>query len=412
MQYTYEAKDTTGQTIRGTLEAESERMAASRVREMGYYPMRFAQVNGAAQRAAMPVGAASDYLTRAANSQPRMSVGEAMMRSVVYPIVTGVSLKDLALFYRQAAAMINAGVPVQRTLTTIEEQTASGTLRRMLHRFSQHVLAGGMLSEVMSQYPHIFSELQVEFIASGEQTGGLGDMMIRLADYLEQDYALRQMVKKETLYPKFVLVMTFLLPNLFIIIVSGMQAYIQEAVMPLVYLVACALGLWAAFRYAMRSMAFRFVVDTIKSYIPYFGLTVRMLAIGKFCRALAALYSAGVLLPTGMEISARVAGNQYIATLIMRAVAAIKSGLSIADSFRASGVFPPMFISMVGTGEQTGSIDEMLHKVADFYEDEAKLRLHQSIVMGTQLFFLLVGLIVGIIVIRFYTGYFSQIMSM
>jgi len=338
-------------------------------------------------------------------------MNESFLRSVVFPVFTGISLKDLAVFYRQMGAMLNAGISVHRTLTTMEEQLPGGVLRKAVHDVAGSVYAGGALSGAMARYPHIFSELQIEFIASSEQTGGIGPMMNRLADYLEQDYELRQMVKKETFYPKMVFVLTFLLPNLVIMFVSGLQAYVDQSVKPLLLLLAGGLGIYVAFRYAMQSSTFRYVVDTIKSYIPYFGKTVRMLAIGKFSRALAALYSAGILLPVGIEISARVSGNQYLTTLIMRVVAAIKAGRGLADAFRDAGVFPPMFISMLATGEETGRVDDMLHKVADFFEEESKLRLHQSVQVLTQGLFLIIGIIVGVIVIQTYTEYFSNILS-
>jgi len=412
MQFTYEAKDTTGHTITGSLEAESERVAANRVREMGYYPMRFVPAQGTISRTPISSEAAAESLPEHARASVRpAAVTNAFQRSIVYPLFTGITLKDLALYYRQMGAMLGAGLPLQRTLTTLEEQCPAGLLRSAVRSMAAHVLAGGELSEAMRAFPYIFSELQVEFVACGERTGGIAPMMNRLADYLEQDYQLRQIISKETLYSKMVFLAVIFLPNLVLIWLSGVKAYLDETLVPLLFLLAGGLGIFIAFRYALQSAAFRFVFDTFKSYVPYFGKTVRMMAIGKFSRALAALYSAGVQLPTGIEIAARVSGNQYLSTLIMRAVTALKAGEGLADSFRASGVFPLMFISMLSTGEKTGQVDDMLHKVADYFEAEGTMRLRQSIQVVNQIIYLILAFLVLLVCIKFYTGYGMQLQS-
>ena len=147
-----------------------------------------------------------------------------------------------------------------------------------------------------------------------------------------------------------------------------------------------ALASWVGYRLLMQTRAFSVILDTFKSYIPYFGNTVRMLAIAKFSRAFSALYSSGVLIPTALAVSARVSGNAYLGSLIGRAVNSINAGESLTGALAQSGVFPPMLISMVSTGEQTGNLDAMLDKVADFYEGEAQVRLHKSAIALSVLF--------------------------
>ncbi len=411
MQYSYEAKDTSGQTITGSLEAESERAAASRVREMGFYPMRLVPAEGTVRRVAIPLDATQTTSRGTYELVGGLRPLDRLLRGVIYPLYTGVSLQTMSVFYRQLAAMLLAGVPLQRTLATLSEQQTNGTFRRAIHGLHQQVLAGNRLSEAMQEFPHLFSAMQVEFVASSELTGGLGEMMNRLADYLEAEDALRKMIARETFQPKLTFVLSFLLPNLVIAVVSGAQAYFQQAVKPLLELLGMGALIVGGFRYALQSKPIAFVYDTVKSYIPYFGKTVRMLAIAKFSRALAALYSAGVAIPSAMEISSRVAGNQYLSKLILRAVDSVKAGSDLSGAFQATGVFPPMFLSMVHTGEETGNLDGMLHKVADFFEGDAQLRLQQSVKMLTTLMFLIVAAIVGVIVIRFYTGMFGAALN-
>jgi type IV pilus assembly protein PilC len=412
MQYSYEAKDTSGQTISGSLEAESERAAASRVREMGFYPMRLVPAQGTIRRVSIPLDATqSPSSAHLAGNDRLVRPIDRLLRAFVYPVYTGVSLQTMSVFYRQLAAMLTAGVPLQRSLATLSEQHTNAALRRAIHGLHQQVLAGQRLSEGMLAFPHLFSTMQVEFVASSELTGGLGPMMNQLADYLEAEDALRKMVNKETFQPKMTFVLSFLLPNLVVAVVSGAQAYFESAVKPLIELLLMGGLLVGGFRYGLQSKPIAFVYDTVKSYLPYFGKTVRMLAIAKFSRALAALYTAGVAIPAAMEISSRVAGNQYLSSLIMRAVDSVKAGSDLSTAFSSTGVFPPMFLSMVHTGEETGNLDGMLHKVADFFEGDAQLRLQQSVKVLTTLMFLIVAAIVGVIVIRFYTNMFGAALN-
>lgn len=416
MIYQYEAKDETGKTVTGHLEGENERLVASRLRDMGYFPMRVARQN-------MPVRSTGGGTLGIASTQLSAMPGQIAIwtqpkehwfkRGVLFPLWTGVSMPDVAFFYRQMAAMVNAGVPIYRALTSIEEQTRSGLLRKIVHQIGEHVQAGGNLTDALAQFPYVFTDLQRAMIGVAEQTGGLDIMFGRVSEYIEREYALRQMIKRETFYPKMVLVLSLLLPSLYLFVPGqgGPAAYFHTAVLPLIAIVGGIGILYTVSRYAMQSETLRVAYDAIKSYLPYFGSTVRMLSLAKFARALAALYSAGVPVQNAMVTASEVAGNAYLAAGMRRAAEAMVGGASISESFHAAKVFPPMITSMVSTGETTGSLDAMLEKAADYYEGEAGVRLHKSAQVLGVLALLVAAVVVGYEVIKFYTGYFNNIMS-
>jgi type IV pilus assembly protein PilC len=433
--YLYQAKDTTGQTVSGEVTANDERTAAGRVRELGYYPMqveRGSTVQPAAATQAMPPGysaqtphqaqsMAGAQSTVGSTVQPRVGdlfsngerafvYGSWFERHCIYPIWTGVAPRDLALFYRQFAAMLSAGMSPARALKTIQDQS-SGMLRRAAWYMSRHVESGGKLSEAMSIFPHVFTKLQRSIIMASEETGALDVMMVRLSEYIEADYALRLIVRRETFMTKINFIATFLLPPLVIAVTQGATAYLSQVVMPLLWRLIELFALWALGRYALTVRQIAYVYDAFKAYLPYFGTTVRMLALAKFARAFGSLYSSGVLIPRAVTTAAEVSGNEYLNSMMKRAVDGMTAGDGLTESFARTGVFPPMFLSMMSTGETTGNLDGMLNKVAEFYEGESAVRLHQSVTVLNVLLFLVVAGIVGYIVVRFYAGFYGGIMS-
>ncbi len=428
--FTYQAKDVTGQTIQGSIYAENERAAAGQVRELGYFPMRVA-MGGASVESGMvqPSPMVQQQQAESAVTDPFPLAGRFLReetpkvrpygswfeRAFIFPVYTGVSLRDLSMYYKQFGAMLNAGMSIVRALATLREQS-QGMLRIVSVKMSKHIEAGGQLSEAMAMFPHIFSRLQCSIISASEGTGALDVMMYRLSEYLEQDYQLRQTIKKETFLPKIQFAATFLIPTLVIAVVQGVTSYVNQAVLPLVRIIAELAIAYVTGRYLLSFSVgtdpntgfsrrpFAVIYDTIKAHLPYFGTTVRMLALAKFSRALAALYSGGVLIPRAVETSAKVAGNEYLGYMMGTAVPKMMAGEGLTESFRSTGVFPPMFLSMMGTGETTGGLDVMLDKMAEFYEAESKVRLHQSVTAFSVLSTLAAGAIVGYVVVQFYAG--------
>lgn len=395
MIYSYEAKDDTGQTVTGSLSALDERTAVRQVRDLGFFPMRVSTAEGLGR------GAEQTKTATASGSSK-------FFQTVVAPLWSGVRPMDLAICYRQWATLIGAGVPLFRSLNSLAMQARSSALRRSLEQIGQTVQEGGTLSDGMARFPWIFSEFHQAMIRSGEATGGLDTTFRRLADAMEQEIALRRTLQRETLQPKITLIASFLLPPLFYLFVGGIKAYFAHAVLPLLALLGAGAGFAIINRLGMQQKR---GYDTLIANIPGIGGTVRLVALARFARALASLYAAGVSMPQAIQGAAEACGNAFLGAKMIRAIPDIEAGQGLARSLGKTGAFPPMVVSMIQTGEETGSLDAMMDKVAEHYEQDVVVRLHQtSVAVGTATM-IIAGVIVGVIVIQFYTGYFTNILK-
>ena len=401
MIYSYQAKDQTGRTVTGALDAPNEHQAAQEIRDMGYFPMRLAvQPGGAATLSAQT----SDYRQAAAQAtQPPLPLGRWLLTHLVFPLWSGVGLRDLALFYRQFSAMISAGVPIYQCLTTLTRQTGNGVLRGYIGKIAAQVLEGGTLTGAMRAWPWVFTDFHRAMIAAGEASGRMDVMMSRLALALEQEYALRGNIRKETWYPVTTLVLSFLLPPLVLVVVShDVHGYLVQAVYPLLLAGAVVAGGYVAGKLLSQ---FRVAFDGLIALLPGIGGAVRMVALARFARALASLYAAGVAIPEALRFSAAATGNAFMAKRMVSAIPALQGGRGITEALQATRIFPPMVISMLGTGEQTGGLDATMDKVAEYYEQESAVRLHQLSVTLGAFAMIVAGIRVGMMVINFYTGY-------
>jgi len=395
MIYSYEAKNKLGCTVTGSLNAQDEQAAVRQVQDLGFFPMRVAAIDSSGR-------AATQAQTASASGQNKL------LQTFVHPIWSGVAPMDLAICYRQWATLIGAGVPLFRSLSSLAVQARSGALRRALEKIGKTVQEGGTLSDGMTRFPWIFSEFHRAMIRSGEKTGGLDTTFRRLADAMEQEMALRRTLQRETLMPKITLVSSFLLPPLFYLFLGGIKAYVSHAVLPLLALAGTGLGFYIINRLGMQQKR---GYDTVTANIPGIGGTVRLVALARFARAMASLYGAGVSMPQAIQGAAEACGNAFLGTRMIRAIPDIEAGQGLASSLGKTDAFPPMVVSMIQTGEETGSLDAMMDKVAEHYEQDVVVRLHQaSVAVGTATL-LITGVIVGVIVIQFYTGYFTNILK-
>jgi type IV pilus assembly protein PilC len=372
--FQYTAKDTTGQTLRGVLEAETNSVAVAKLREQGLWVTQL-QTQGAA-RSDAPAGSSRGGL--------------------LDPIWTGVSLRDLGFFFRQFATLVDAGMPLSQALTTLSQQAPNARLRRTVADMAAQVQRGTQLSTAMRAHPWIFSSLQVHMVEAGEAGGLLDRMMIRIADYLEREYEVRQKIKQRTLYPKLVLVAAIFIPKLPILVLVGLLPYLRATLFTLLPVAAALLVIWAAFRLAFQWPAFRYFYDTVKLNLPVVGGLIRKQITGRFVRGLAALYGAG--LPVGRAMS-------WAADMVLRQVPRVERGESLTAALTATGFFSPAALGMMATGEQSGNVDGILRKLADYQEAEADHATHQMVTIGSTLFYLAVCIYVGMQVISFYSGY-------
>lgn len=407
MIYSYQAKDRTGRTVTGALDAPNEHQAAQEIRDMGYFPMRLAPQAGGGATALSPH---SGTVPHSAVQTPPLPLGRRLMAHLVYPLWSGVGLRDLALLYRQFSAMIAAGVPIYQCLDTLVRQTSNARLRGFLQKIAARVQNGEMLTEAMAEFPWVFTDFHRAMVSAGETSGRLDIMMARLASALEQEYSLRAVVKREMTMPGLTLLAVFLVPPAVdLVVFHSIRLYFQDALLPLLEFGAVVLAVYVLTRLASQ---FKTAYDRVIASLPPIGGVVRMIALARFARVLASLYAAGVSIPEALRGAAAATGNAYMERRMISAIPALQGGAGITEALLATRIFPPMVTSMMGTGEQTGSLDMTMDKVADYYEQESAVRLHQICVAFGALLTVIIGIRVCMILIKFYTGYYNGLNDM
>lgn len=363
-----------------------------------------------------------------ADQEIEKSLWQRFLEAMVYPIYSGVVIKDLASFYRQFATLIDAGLPLYQALVALEGNTHNPKLKEVARAGQQQVQAGGRFSDVMQAYRWAFSPMQIELVRAAEKAGTLDQTLRQIADYIEHELEIRQLIRRETFYPKLTLFIAVMilgapgfsgaLPAIAALVLGSMGrttysgvnylwdtfGLMASAVVPLVLVVA-------VFRmFLFHKRGFREAYDMIKLSLPVLGGTVRQFALGRFARAFAALYRAGFSMCASLEIAGDACANAVMREAAYRAAHRAANGGSVADALGASGVFPPVALNLLRTGETSGNLDVLMDKMADFFEGEAKTRSHQAGIALGVLVFLAVALLVGQAVIGQYTGYATGVM--
>jgi len=341
----------------------------------------------------------------------------------------GVNAKDLAVFTRQFSVMIDAGLPLVQCLEILAGQQENKTFETVLTTTRASVEGGSTLSAAMRQHDKVFDALYVNLVEAGEAGGILDTILQRLANYIEKNVKLKRAVKSALVYPVAVLgvaagVITLLLwkvvpifATLFVglgvdlplptRIVIGLSNFIGSifGLLILVVLVALiiALKLWHG------TTKGRFILDGMLLKLPLVGILLRKIAVARFTRTLGTLISSGVPILEGLDITARTAGNAVIEKALGQVRKALEQGKNLADPLKETNVFPGMVTQMIGVGEQTGAMDAMLQKIADFYEEEVDAAVKDLLAALEPAMIVFLGVVVGGIVISMYLPLFSLI---
>ncbi len=316
--------------------------------------------------------------------------------------------KDMALFYRNMASLINAGTAMGAALGSMSQAAPSAGLRRACSQMVQRTMTGAQMSELMPSFPAIFSPLQSGIVAAGERGGFLVASFERLALYCERDYELQTMIKRETWYPKLVAFATiFLSPvALVALFMKGFGAW-WVLMVPVFLKIALFAALWYAIvllkPFIPVDNPVKAVWDRVRLYIPLVGKVVRGLSTAKFCRSYGALYAAGVGPATAIRLSAVACGNLAIGKDSVAQIPKIEHGVQLTEALRATHHFPPLALQMMQIGEQSGDLDVALGKAADFLESDAETTIRKSVpvlgilmFLGVAFFLVLPQLVAGI----------------
>jgi type IV pilus assembly protein PilC len=340
----------------------------------------------------------------------------------------GISRKEVAIFTRQFSVMIDSGLPLVQCLEILGSQQDNRTFQKILFQVRQDVEQGGTLAESLRKHPKAFDDLYANMVAAGEAGGILDTILKRLATYIEKSVKLTSQVKGAMVYPIAVLgiagivivvilwkvIPTFAamfaglgaelpLPTRFVIALSNWLIRL------LPFLIIGGVLLVYAFKKYYATHSGRRVVDKIIIKSPIVGVLMQKIAVARFCRTLSTLISSGVPILDGLEITARTAGNAIIEDAIMVVRKGVESGLTIAQPLKETKVFPAMVIQMIGVGEQTGALDSMLSKIADFYEDEVDQAVANLLVLMEPIMILFLGVAVGGIIVAMYLPLFDLI---
>ena len=340
----------------------------------------------------------------------------------------GVPSKDLAIFVRQFSVMIDAGLPLVQCLEILGSQQDNKNFAKILQQTRMDVEGGASLADAMRKHPKAFDDLFTNMIAAGEAGGILDTILKRLATYIEKAVKLKAQVKGAMMYPVAVItiagiviavILWKVIPT-FAAMFAGLGAEL-----PLPTRIVIAMSQWFArllpfmvvfavlgtflFRRYYATHGGRRMVDGMVLKLPILGEIMRKIAVARFCRTLSTLMSSGVPILDGLEITARTAGNAIIEDAIMSVRKGVESGLTVAQPLRESKVFPSMVVQMIGVGEQTGALDAMLGKIADFYEEEVDQAVANMLTLMEPVMILFLGVTVGGIVISMYLPLFDLI---
>ena len=341
---------------------------------------------------------------------------------------TGVSVRDIVIFTRQFATMINSGLPLVQSLDILAEQTEKDGLRKVIREVLYDVESGHTLADAMRKHPKIFTDLFVNMVAAGEAGGILDTILLRLATFLEKNDALRRKIKGAMVYPAVIMFVAIsAIAILLIFVIPTFQSMFEAAGVPLpmptrvvlqmsifiqAYWWAVLAGMIAfvvGLRQAYKTDGGQLAIDKTMLRLPILGDLQRKAAIARFTRTLGTLVSSGVSILEGLEITAKTSGNRVIHDAVMNSRQSIAGGETIAGPLRESGVFPPMVVQMIHVGEQTGGLDDMLSKIADFYDEEVDAAVEVLLSAMEPVMIIFLGVIVGGMIVAMYLPIFDMI---
>jgi len=403
--YSYTAIDPRGSETRGILDVADQSEAVRRIREMGLFPTKVLEARTPGPRTAVP--------------RKRSSASAKPTRSISF-FAGRIKSARLSVFTRQLATLVEAGMPLLRSLRTLEEQEEHAGLKRIVGDLSLSIESGSSLAEAVMEHPKTFNRLYVNMVKAGEIGGALDVTLARLAEFMEKAQKLKGKIKAAMFYPCAVLMvaavilvimMAFVVPR-FKLVIDGLMNGAQLPVftrfvfrvsdvvtqhLPLLVLTVVASGV--LFAMALRTTWGRWSFDRFKLAMPILGPLFRKLTISRFARTLGTLVSNGVPILQALTIVKETTGNVVVGSLVATVHENVKQGEPLAPTLKSSPLFPAMVAGMVDVGEQTGALPEMLMKIADNYDDEVENAANAMTSLLEPLMIVFLAVVVGSIVV-------------
>lgn len=392
--FIYKAKTRGGRSIKGDLDAPTLEFAENVLRRRGYADVRV-------------------------KPKPKDLLEGTILEG-------GVSDRDMVVFSRQFATMINAGVPILQALQIMCEQTGNAKLRRKLYTVRNDIEGGSSLYEALKKHPDVFDALYSNMVNAGETGGILDQVLLRLAEYIEKAAKLKAKIKSAMIYPGVVVtVAVAVITVILIFVIPTFEQMFRESggALPLptqvvinlsnfvvnnfLLLIGVLVASLIAFRFFYKWEKGQILVDRWILFLPVFGPLLRKAAVAKFSRTLSTMISSGVPILNALDIVSRTSGNKTVERGVLEAKKSIAEGQTLSEPLDETGVFPPMVIHMISIGETTGALDSMLGKIADFYDDEVDVAVDALTSLIEPIMIVFLGVVVGGLVISMYLPIFS-----
>jgi len=395
--FAWQGKTRTGKSQKGVIEAPDEAAASAALRRQG-------------------------LMVSSLKEQ-----GKGMSMEINIPgMEPKVTTKDLVVFTRQFSTMIDAGLPLVQCLDILSRQQENKTFKKILLKIKEDVESGSTFADALKKHPKAFDELYVNLVAAGEVGGILDTILNRLAAYIEKAMKLKKQVKSAMTYPTTIIgiavvvisvILVFVIPSFEKMfkdfggelpmptqIVISISNFIQSYILAII--IGVVVTVWLLKR-IYKTPRGRLQMDALFLRLPVMGVLIRKVAVAKFTRTLGTMISSGVPILDGLGIVAKTAGNKVVENAVNKVAQSISEGKTIAEPLEKSGVFPPMVCQMIAVGEQSGAIDTMLNKIADFYDDEVDDAVSNLTAMMEPLLMLFLGTTVGGLVIAMYLPIFK-----
>jgi type IV pilus assembly protein PilC len=395
--FEYKVRDRSGKIKSGKLEAETQAQVANKLKTMGYSPVSITET------------------------------GKGLQKEIKIPDFTAkVKLKDLAVFSRQFATMINSGLSLLRALTILTEQTDNKELARVLREVRNDVETGNSLSASMGKHPNAFPPLMVNMTKAGEVGGFLDMVLLQIAENYEAEVKLRGKVKAAMTYPVVVFIIAilavvgmllFIVP-VFVGLFADFDSELPAPTRILVFLsglmkIIAPLGLvgfialFVSWPKLKHNQQVRNTLDPLKLKLPVFGALFRKIALARFARNLGTMMKSGVPILQSLDIVADTTGNVVLERAVRAVQNSVRQGEALAAPLANHAVFPPMVVQMMSVGEDTGALDSMLHKIAEFYDQEVEATTEALTALIEPLMIVVIGSIIGAMIVALYMPIFS-----
>jgi type IV pilus assembly protein PilC len=382
--FTYEIREQDGDLRQGTAQGESAEAVARDLRAQGYFVVTVEAVR---------------------RVQPDMVAG--LKRQVLAPVFYPVSSKSRAMFFSSLRALMQSGMSVSEAMGTLAKRTGNRTLAHAAAEMGDEAVRGRPMSSVMRKYPSVFPQIALAAMEAGEQSGLIESTAERLAKYFDRTFELEQTYRWHTFYPKMLLVALILIPSAKTLILNGFGPWLSVVLGQALPLLLAIAVLWYGWRLLAQIAPVKKALDRLRLSLPWFGSLSRRLSTARWARALSMLLRAGVPIHRSLVVASSAAGNAAMEEALTQESEGVLHGQTVAEALAESKVLPDMALDMIATAERSGSFEDTLERIADYYESETDVGGKQTAIAVGIVFYLFVAIAIGMMVISFWGGYFS-----